>query len=191
VDEFFAAIINQSLVKTAATGVVANDRDPDGDTLQALLVSGPGHGTLTLNSDGSFTYRSHPGFAGYDYFQYTAGDGQLESDVATVRVEVIGPVFPPTGTNDLYQVDPDAPTSVSTDAGVLRNDIGPDGATLTAVLFEGPQHGALLLQTDGSFAYTPNSGFTGQDGFAYRVYDGNSYSRLAAVTIRVWRLPSS
>jgi len=123
--------------------------------LRSILVSGPSHGTLVLNSDGSFTYHSHPGFAGYDYFQYKASDAQLESNVVTVRVEVIGPVFAPTAINDLYDAEPHLSTQVSADSGVLRNDLGPAGVMLTAVLFEGPSHGSLSLQADGSFTYQP------------------------------------
>ena len=40
----------------AAPGVLGNDTDPDGDPLTAVLVTGPSHGSLTLNADGSFTY---------------------------------------------------------------------------------------------------------------------------------------
>ena len=42
----------------ASEGVLANDTDPDGDTLSAVLVSGPAHGTLSLNANGSFTYKT-------------------------------------------------------------------------------------------------------------------------------------
>ncbi len=40
-------------------GVLANDNDPEGNTFTARLVTGPQHGTLTLNPDGTFTYRSN------------------------------------------------------------------------------------------------------------------------------------
>ena len=40
----------------AGVGVLANDTDPDGDVLSAVLVTGPSNGTLTFNADGSFTY---------------------------------------------------------------------------------------------------------------------------------------
>src|SRR2546425_6363456 len=43
-------------LNVAAPGVLANDSDVDDDTLSAVLVSQPTHGTLTLNSDGSFSY---------------------------------------------------------------------------------------------------------------------------------------
>lgn len=43
-------------LNVAAPGVLANDTDPEGSPLTAVLVSGPAHATLTLNADGSFTY---------------------------------------------------------------------------------------------------------------------------------------
>jgi VCBS repeat-containing protein len=184
VDDFYAAIANQTLVKNSG-GVLANDQFTDGDAPTTVLVNGPTHGTLTFKPDGTFTYQPQAGFAGYDYFEYKAIDGQLESEVATVRVEVIGPVATLQATNDLYNDDADVSLQVSAQDGVLRNDVGPDGAILTAVLFSGPQHGKVVLSADGSFTYTPNSNFSGVDGFLYRVYDGNSYSLFTAVTIRV------
>src|SRR5207249_9593516 len=48
----------------SAPGVLANDSDADGDTLNAVLVSGPRHGTLTLNADGSLTYMPALNFTG-------------------------------------------------------------------------------------------------------------------------------
>src|SRR5262249_56410267 len=58
----------------AAPGVLANDTDVDGDRLTAILVSGPRNGTLTLNPDGSFTYRPNANFNGTDPVTYQAND---------------------------------------------------------------------------------------------------------------------
>src|SRR5262249_30078986 len=44
------------LTISGASGLLANDSDIDGDTLTASRISGPSHGNLTLNSDGSFIY---------------------------------------------------------------------------------------------------------------------------------------
>src|SRR5262249_39659804 len=44
----------------AVAGVLLNDFDPDGDPLTAVLATGPSHGQLTLNTNGSFTYTPHP-----------------------------------------------------------------------------------------------------------------------------------
>ncbi len=72
----------------AAPGLLANDTVSSGKTLTAVRVSGPAHGTLTLNADGSFTYTSVAGFVGKDTFTYKANDGTLDSNAATVTVTV-------------------------------------------------------------------------------------------------------
>ncbi len=69
-NDTYAAFSGQTL-NVAAPGVLANDSDPDGDTLSAERVSGPYHGSITLISDGSFTYTPAAGYAGADSFTYT------------------------------------------------------------------------------------------------------------------------
>jgi hypothetical protein len=71
-DDYFTD--EDTLLSVAATGVLGNDTDPDGDSLTAALQSGPGDGTLSLNSNGSFTYTPDPGFFGSDSFNYKAND---------------------------------------------------------------------------------------------------------------------
>jgi hypothetical protein len=80
------AMDEDTRLRVAAPGVLGNDRD-DG-ALTAAEVSGPAHGSLTFNRDGSFSYRPDPGFSGTDSFSYQAGDGSLDSDPATVTIEV-------------------------------------------------------------------------------------------------------
>ncbi len=71
-----------------APGVLGNDSDPDGNALTAALASGPAHGTLTLNSNGSFTYTPAAGYSGSDSFTYKAYDGSLYSAAAAVAIAV-------------------------------------------------------------------------------------------------------
>jgi len=73
---------------TADTGVLANDTDPDGDPLTVSLVSATSHGSLSFNSDGSFSYQADEGFLGQDGFTYTANDGTGQSNPATVTITV-------------------------------------------------------------------------------------------------------
>jgi VCBS repeat-containing protein len=82
----------------AAPGVLANDSDPDGDPLAAVLVSGPAHGTLTLNANGAFTYTPAANFNGTDSFTYRASDGTTNSNLATVTQTVTPVNDPPTVT---------------------------------------------------------------------------------------------
>ena len=58
--------------------MLANDTDVDGDALTAVLVTGPAHGTLTLNADGSFTYTPDANYNGADSFTYSANDGTAD-----------------------------------------------------------------------------------------------------------------
>ena len=76
------------LTASAAGGVLANDNDPDGDPLTAALVSGPSHGSLTLNADGSFSYQPNEDFVGQDSFTYTANDGRAGSGLAIATITV-------------------------------------------------------------------------------------------------------
>jgi VCBS repeat-containing protein len=90
-DDAYTTSKDTPLQVTAVLGVLANDVDPNGDPLTAVLDSGPSHGTLDLHADGSFTYTPAAGFAGLDTFTYHANDGEANSNVATVQITVTGP----------------------------------------------------------------------------------------------------
>lgn len=79
-----------------APGVLANDSDADGDAMTAVQVSGSIQGDLTLNADGSFSYRPAPSFTGEVVFTYKAVDADgAESAPVTVTITVNPPDVPP------------------------------------------------------------------------------------------------
>ena len=80
--------IEDTTLTIAAPGVLGNDSDPDGDTLTAVKVADPSHGTLTLNSNGSFTYIPAANYNGPDSFTYRAFDGTVNSDNSTVSITI-------------------------------------------------------------------------------------------------------
>src|SRR5439155_1127735 len=82
------SVDEDSVLTVAAAGVLANDSDIDGNPLTAALVSGPTNGNLTLNANGSFTYKPNANFYGTDSFKYLANDGAADSNVATVTIAV-------------------------------------------------------------------------------------------------------
>ncbi|MEX7471267.1 Ig-like domain-containing protein, partial [Mycobacterium adipatum] len=167
---------------TVLTGnVLNNDSDVDGDTLTATLVDGPTSGTLTLNADGSFTYTPDADFNGADSFTYTAGDGTATSSVATVSITVNPINDTPVTVNDSSSTAEDTTLT----GNVLSNDSDNDGDTLTATLVDGPTNGAVTLNADGSFTYTPDTNFNGTDSFTYTASDGTSTSSVATVSITV------
>ncbi len=69
-------------------GVLVNDTDADGDPLTAILVSGPTHGLLTLNTDGTFSYTHDGSATTSDSFTYRANDGTEDGNVATVNITI-------------------------------------------------------------------------------------------------------
>src|SRR5205814_3202373 len=164
-----------------APGVLGNDSGGSGP-LNASLVSGVSHGTLSLNSNGGFNYTATGGFTGTDTFTYRANDGVTNSS-ATVTIAVT-PNHPPVATADNYTVQVNSTLSAPA-PGVLANDTDSDGNTLTALLVSGPVSGFLTLSNSGAFNYTPNVGFIGSDSFTYRANDGLTNSGVATVTISV------
>ena len=71
-----------------APGVLGNDTDADADPLTAILNSDVAHGSLTLQTDGSFSYTPTVGYNGPDSFTYHANDSTDDSNVATVSIGV-------------------------------------------------------------------------------------------------------
>ncbi len=165
-------------------GVLGNDHDADGDPLTASPVHGPDHGTAVLDPDGSFSYSPAGDYFGADTFSYTASDGLQSSTVTLVNIQVTPVNDPPVAAVDHYLTPEDTALSVPA-PGVLGNDSDADGDSLTATLVQAPQHGNLNLDPDGSFVYTPASGFSGTDTFVYRSEDASSHSADTIVSVRV------
>ena len=94
----------------------------------------------------------------------------------------------PVAVNDAYEIDENAPLSVDAISGVLSNDTDAENDTLQAEVVAQPINGAVILNGDGSFTYTPAEGFYGTDTFTYRAYDGEYPSSPATVSVKVRRV---
>ena len=90
----------------------------------------------------------------------------------------------PVAVADSYSTNEDTPLVVAA-PGVLTNDTDPNGDTLTAVLVSNATHGAVVLNANGGFTYTPAGNYNGPDSFVYRARDAaNNSSPFTNVTIR-------
>jgi Bacterial Ig domain len=87
-------------LSVAAPGVQANDFSVFGGSFTSVQDSSPIHGTLTFNSDGSFTYVPNKNFIGTDSFTYEDMQGSVTSNVATVAIAVNSKTLTVTNTND-------------------------------------------------------------------------------------------
>ncbi len=192
-DDGYSVAQDSTLSIDAASGVLANDSDPNGDSIRATAFTPPLHGTLTTADDGSFLYTPATGFAGMDSFAYEATDGATFSNAATVTITVTatGANTPPIATDDAYAVAKDTTLVVDAASGLLINDEDVDGDPLLAELQAAPANGTVAFNGpggftgDGGFTYTPNAGFVGADSFAYFVSDGTALSFSATVTVVV------
>ena len=176
---------DNSLSVTAIAGVLNNDTDVDHDGLSAILVTGPSHGTLSLQSDGSFLYTPDANFNGTDSFSYVATDGALQTGVTPVTLTVTAVNDTPVAADDDYSVDQLKTLTLGVADGVLVNDFDVENDTLAALLVSGPNDGRLTLNADGTFTYTPDAAFFGEDSFVYRVNDGTANGTIGRVTITV------
>jgi hypothetical protein len=164
--------VGGELATFAAPGVLGNDSDPEGQALALVGVSQPSHGTIySWNGDGTVQYEPNDGFAGTDQVTYTVSDGTLTA-TSTITFTVTEPAnYAPQPLED--EVTMLAGTTLFVDApGVLGNDSDQDGDPLTVTWAGDAQHGTAAIAGDGSFTYTPDTGFTGTDYVGYEVGDG-------------------
>ena len=172
----------------AITGnVLNNDTDVDGSPLSVVnagTYQGQ-NGTLALQQNGDFSYTPIANANGQDVFSYTASDpGGLQSS-STLSVNLTPVNDAPLAASDSYTTDEDTPLIIPANTGVLANDSDVDGDPLSVGSFTQPQHGALTLNSNGSFTYTPNANYNGLDSFTYTATDGTASTAPASVSIAV------
>ncbi|MFN3192487.1 MAG: Ig-like domain-containing protein [Aureliella sp.] len=165
--------------------LVANDLDPEGDSLTVEIVEPPAHGTLSQSDTGEWVYQADEGYAGPDEFLYSVTDGQ-ESSTASVVINVVAmEIDVPNAINEAYSVERGGVLNIDADLGLLANEPGNAVTPLEMILFRGPQNGVLDWNSDGSFSYSPNEDFVGIDSILYRTSMDDSASRLAVATLYV------
>jgi len=166
-----------------ALNIVLTGSDVDGDLLTYSVVSGPTKGSLSGTAP-ELTYTPDADFNGSDSFTFRAHDGSVNSPTATVSITVNPVNDAPQANDDSYSLVADTTLNVAA-PGVLGNDNDVDLDQLTAAVEMPPTNGSLTLNTNGSFDYTPNTGFTGVDSFTYKASDGVAASNVATVSLTV------
>jgi len=148
------------------------------------------NGTLVDNGGGSFSYVPDSGFFGTESFTYTISDGGGLTSTTTVTITVTPVPHAPVAGNDAYTTPQDTQL-VEPAPGVLANDGDQDGdlISIETAPIVAPANGSVVIAVDGSFTYTPNAGYTGDDSFTYRIDDGTGRSADGVVTITVTSAP--
>ena len=174
VDDTYTVGEDSTLTVDAATGVLRNDTDADAGALtvaEPRPISGPSHGTLTLNADGSFTYTPEANYYGTDTFAYKVSDGTSQSaNTANVTIIISDVADTPTELLSLHQNVPLVATLDNPCTGVaeaiaftgaveLRQTVWkmPDGRLRLYLYERTAMHGKDTLAPDG-----PKYGFAGE-----------------------------
>ncbi|MGF1638203.1 MAG: Ig-like domain-containing protein, partial [Cyclobacteriaceae bacterium] len=173
--------------------VLLNDSDPDSDDLivNTTPATAPEHGLLSLNVDGTFSYTPTANYIGEDSFVYEVCDNGAPSlcATATVTITVTSSNQAPVAMDNVFET----PINTLLNGNVMLNDTDPDGDDLlvntTPVTL--PMHGDLVLESDGTFTYTPDQDFTGEDDFTYQVCDNGAPSLCAEAEVRITVLEGS
>ena len=153
--------------------------DVDSPTLTYALAAQALHGTVVVNTNGSYTYTPNPDFNGSDSFTFTANDGAAGFDTATVTLTVNPVNDAPVAQSGSASGSEDTPingTLVATDV---------DNLTLTYTLGAQAANGIVVVNTDGTYTYTPNLNFNGTDSFTFTASDGTIASNTATITLTV------
>ncbi len=161
--------------------------DPDGDALTAQAGTfATANGSVTIAANGDFTYTPNAGFFGTDTFSFTANDGSGGAATGTMTVNIAKDL--PIAEDGVFSMVHDTVLS-----GNLLADNGfgvasdPDGdlAGTQAATITTANGGQVIIHSDGTFTYTPASGFTGNDTFNYTLLDADGASANATIQVKV------
>ncbi len=167
-----------------SNNVLSNDSEVENQPIASTVVVNPTNGTLSLNANGSFTYLPNTNFFGVDSFVYEVCDDSNPAlcTQETATINVISVNDQPIVRNDTLTTDEGV--QVAGNASTNDFDVETNPMAYTLLSFN---NGSVLLNFDGSFYYTPFTGFSGVDSFQYRACDNGTpnYCETATVYINV------
>ncbi|MCW3808091.1 Calx-beta domain-containing protein, partial [Plebeiibacterium marinum] len=152
--------------------VLTNDSGLEDGGLVVTIVAQPENGSVVVNEDNTLTITPDSDVSGSITFDYQVCDVDNDCSTATVVITVNPINDAPVATDDVASVDEDGVLNGTT---LLSNDSDPDGDELTinTTPVTGPTNGSLVINADGTYTYTPDADFNGEDSFVYEVCDSN------------------
>lgn len=165
-----------------------NDSDPDvdGEIIAMEIVLQPSHGVAAVTEDLKIRYIPNHGYVGTDMIVYRVYDNWHEpSNNALISITVRATNAPPIANDDSYTTNKNTVLTVQAGQGVFRNDSDDVSFTLQSYDATGTNGGTIAMNGNGSFTYTPPSGFAGIDTFTYTIVDDQSQTSTATVTVTV------
>ena len=166
----------------AASVLLANDTDVDGDTLAVAGVSAPSGGSVDLAA-GTVTFTPTPEWCGAGGFSYEVSDGHGGTDVASVAVAVACVDDLPVAVADAALLPQNAPPTV---INVTANDTDADGDPLTVIAASvAPAAGTVTIASASSVRFTPADLFEGEATISYTISDGHGATADGTLVVSV------
>ena len=173
---------------TLLEGTVADKiSDPENDPLTTALVTGPEHGTVTVNLDGTYGYTPAAGYVGIDTFTYSATDGQIGAEPVQATVTITMTNTGPTANPDMAATSQSVPVVID----VLANDSDPENDSLQVTSFTYTGSGTVAINANDTLTYTSADGFIGQESFTYSATDGQIGGTPVTSTVTVTVAPGT
>jgi len=164
-----------------------NGTDENLDKTTTHILSQPSNGTASVLSNGNILFIPNSDFTGNVAFTYYLLDEwAVKSNNAIITITVKEPDQPPVANDDFYIGSKDIVLNVNETNGVLANDTT-DTGVLTVSNYDSTtaNGGAVVINSNGSFTYTPPAGFEGIDTFNYTALNENLLTDAAVVSITV------
>ncbi|TPG65605.1 T9SS C-terminal target domain-containing protein [Hymenobacter nivis] len=142
---------------------------------------------LTPAQAAALTFNPVVSFRGNASFTFSVTDnqGRTSSAAATYTIPVTGPNRFVT-----YSDNNSLAVNTSVNASVILNDDNPDASiSFTATVVTQPTHGAVTLNADGGYVYTPNPNYVGKDSFTYQICQTNTVpacSNVSPVNLNIY-----
>ena len=172
---------NATVQPNSSTRLKLSGEDPDGDSIQFVIMTEPLHGTIS-GVPPEVTYTPETNYLGPDRFEFKVTDSFDESPVATFTLEVMRQNRAPVAKDQAVDAGVNEPVAFVLEAS------DPDEDTLRTVILKGPSQG-LVYGSGTNFIYVPKPGALGADVFTYKLWDGQKFGNVGRVTMMISPAP--
>ena len=177
--------VNSSATPTAGKpytfNPLAGANDINGNPMTAVLDTPPANGTLTVNTDGTWTYIPSVTYVGADSLVYHIADGQAVSTPITASFTVQPAHHAPVANSSVVQIQENGSLLIN----LANYGVDVDGNPMTGSVTTQPANGTLVQNADGTYTYTPAVGYYGHDSLSFVLSDAYLSSQQATLTLDV------
>jgi hypothetical protein len=166
-----------STTQGVSLAITLTASDPEAQPLSFAIGSSPAHGSLS-GAPPNVTYLPAAGYSGQDSFTFKANDGFLDSNLATITINITPTNQPPVAYGQSVI------TPINTSIAITLTASDPENQPLTYHLISPPAHGSLSGSLP-NITYTPAPDYSGSDTFTFLVNDGFLDSNIATISISI------